>query len=227
MSRVAIEVAIKEGGAIKEVATKEMDRLLKTNLSSRATRVLSAAKGTGSRGTCISAVAVSSVFRAFVFLALVTCAALALLAAPAQSNVQLNVARTGPREVEEQTAKSVTRDYAAAWQSMARALEENNPGALTDVWTGFARERLISAIDQQRQSGVSLRYVDRGHRLEGVFYSPEGSALELHDTAQLERQVLDGGAVIHSEQLTAHYVVVMTPTSDRWQVRVFQSVPGL
>ncbi len=147
-------------------------------------------------------------------------------AAPSKSNVQLNLDSTGPREVEDQTARAVVRDYGAAWQNMGRALEQNNPSALGDVWTGFARDGMLSAIEWQKSSGLKVRYVDNGHKLEGVFYSPEGSALELHDTAQLERQVLDGSSVVQSEQLTAHYVVVMTPAADRWQVRVFQSVPN-
>jgi hypothetical protein len=128
--------------------------------------------------------------------------------------------------VEDQTARAVIRDYGSAWQSMARALEQNNAAALGNDWIGFAREGVLSAIEWQRGSGVIVRYIDKGHKLEGIFYSPEGSALELHDTAQLERQVLDGGSVIHSEQVTAHYIAVMTPAADRWQVRVLQSVPG-
>ena len=30
-----------------------------------------------------------------------------------------------------------------------------------------------------------------------MFYSPEGSAMELHDTAQLQIQLLDGDKVVH------------------------------
>jgi hypothetical protein len=140
-------------------------------------------------------------------------------------NVKLNVDKAGPREVEEQTEKAVLRDYAGAWRSLATALEQNNAGALGDLWAGFARQKFVDAIAQQQQSGVAVRYIDHGHQLNAVVYSPEGSALELHDTAQLERQVLDGATVIDSENVTVHYVVVMTPTTDHWQVRLLQSVP--
>ena len=75
-----------------------MTHALAKTLSSRATRILSTAKETGSRGTCISPL--SSVFRAFVFGFFLMSVALALLAAPAQSNVQLNLAHTSPREVD-------------------------------------------------------------------------------------------------------------------------------
>ncbi|MFB3813599.1 MAG: hypothetical protein ACE14L_05760 [Terriglobales bacterium] len=146
--------------------------------------------------------------------------------AAAAAAVELNVDHAGPREVEEQTQRAIVRDYAAAWQAMAQALADNNAGALGDYWAGSARQNLLAAIEQQKSSGLRVRYVDRGHKLEGVFYSTEGSALQLHDTAQVEKQVLDGGKLVASENVTEHYVVVMTPTADRWQVRVLQAVPG-
>ncbi len=155
--------------------------------------------------------------------------ALALLGSasgvPNQPGVRLNAANAGPREVEEQTQKAVLRDYAGAWRAMAQALEQSNPAALGDLWVGYARENLTDAIQEQKSTSISVRYVDQGHQLDALFYSPEGSALQLHDTAQLERQVLDGGNIIASENLTAHYIVVMTPASDRWQVRLLQAVP--
>jgi hypothetical protein len=149
-----------------------------------------------------------------------------LLASPvfaAENNVQLSVAQAGPREVEEQTQKAIVRDYNAAWRSLAAALEQNSPASLGDLWVGFAREKLVKAIAAQNRSGVRVRSLDRGHRLEAVYYSAEGSALELHDTAQIEQQLLDGNSVIHTEEVTAHYVVVMTPAADHWQVRILQA----
>jgi hypothetical protein len=151
--------------------------------------------------------------------------ALALRAATA-SPVQLSVTHAGPRQVEEQTEKGVLRDYSAAWKAYTTALSQNSPAALAELWVGFARQDAMDAIAAQQRSGVSLRYVDRGHNLDAVFYSQEGSALELHDTAEMQRQVLDGGSVIASDNVTAHYIVVMTPTSDHWQVRVLQAVPN-
>jgi hypothetical protein len=70
-----------------------------------------------------------------------------------------------------------------------------------------------------------MRYVDRGHQVNVIFYSPEGTALELRDTADIEQQVLDGGKVIHSEQLRQQYLVIFTLIEDKWKVRVMQAVP--
>ncbi len=50
--------------------------------------------------------------------------------------------------------------------------------------------------------------------------------MELRDTVQLEVQYLDGGKVIHSERVTGHYVVLMTPAENSWKVRILQEVPS-
>lgn len=141
------------------------------------------------------------------------------------ADIKLDIAHAGPRAVEEQTERGVLRDYAGAWRTLSAALEQNNAAALGDLWVGFARDKFTQAIAAQKQSGLKVRYLDRSHRLDAVFYSAEGSALELHDTAQIERQVMDGNEVVSSEEVTARYVVVMTPTSDHWQVRILQEQP--
>jgi hypothetical protein len=73
---------------------------------------------------------------------------------------------------------------------------------------------------------VRTRYVDHGHKLEAFFYSPDGGALELHDTADLEIKVLDGNNLVHSERVTLRYIGLMTPAADHWEVRVLESVPS-
>ncbi len=192
---------------------------------------MNSAQPPSSFGRCATRLMLALITGAFV-VAGVMAAVMTLHATPGPAptpstaaTVQLTVDRTGPREVEEQTQRAIVRDYGAAWNSMARALDSNDPGALGELWVGFARQKLLDAIAQQKAAGLRVRYIHRGHKLEGAFYSPEGSALELHDTAQLEMQTLDDGTVIDSQQVTAHYLVVMTPTADHWQVRILQAVP--
>ena len=67
--------------------------------------------------------------------------------------------------------------------------------------------------------------MDRGHKLEAIFYSPEGSAMQLRDTAKLEIEYLDGDTVVGREQVTAHYLALMTVAEDRWKVRLLQAAP--
>jgi hypothetical protein len=140
------------------------------------------------------------------------------------SAVSLNIGNVGPRDLssEEQTQKAIVRDYGKAWKNMADAVADNNPSALGDMWVGIAKDKLLSQINDQKSSGLSTRYIDRGHKLDALFYSSEGSALQLRDTAQVETQILDGGKVVGSDTATVHYIVVMTPTADHWQVRIMQ-----
>ncbi|HEY7353338.1 MAG TPA: hypothetical protein VH596_11280 [Terriglobales bacterium] len=140
--------------------------------------------------------------------------------------VQLNSDNMGPRPIEDLTSKSVPRDYALAWQTMEQAVAENRSGLLDAYFTGRARQDLIQRVKTQIQSGLRTRYIDRGHKLEGIFYSPAGDAMELRDHAQFDIQVLDGSKVIHEEPVNAEFIVLMTPGADRWLVRQLQATDG-
>jgi len=159
-------------------------------------------------------------------MALLAFVGMRLNAAANGSNVSLNIGQVGPRDLssEEQTQKAIVRDYGKAWKTLNEALSANNPQLLGDVWVGVAKDKWLSQIKDQKTSGLSTKYIDRGHKLDALFYSAEGSALQLRDTAQVETQVLDGGKVVGSDTATVHYIVVMTPTVDHWQVRVSQPV---
>lgn len=138
-------------------------------------------------------------------------------------HVELNAANIGPRPIEDLTSKSVPRDYALAWQSMEQALDQNQPGLLDAYFTGLAKEDLARRVDSQANSGLHTRYTDRGHKLEALFYSPAGDAIELRDREQVDVQVLDGSKVIYEEPTSTEYIVLMTPGADRWLVRQIQA----
>jgi hypothetical protein len=142
-------------------------------------------------------------------------------------SVHLNAQDMGPRTIEDLTSKSVPRDYSLAWQTMAQAIAQNRLDLLNGYFTGFAKDKLTKRIEDQRKAGVHVRYTDRGHKLTGLFYSPAGDAMQLRDEAQLDIQILDGDKVIHSEQVTLHYMVLMTPGADRWLVRDLQTTPDV
>jgi hypothetical protein len=151
---------------------------------------------------------------------------LAVLAASAPA-VTVDIQNSMPRQVEDATQKAVARDYAAAWQSMAEALDQNRPDLLGGSFIGTAGDKLTETIQQQKKAGLHRRYVDRGHKVQAMFYSSEGSAMELHDTAQLQIQLLDGDKVVASQDVTAQYVVLMTAAENSWKVRLLQQVPAL
>ena len=97
---------------------------------------------------------------------------------------------------------------------------------LAKNFIGTADDKLTAGIEAQGKTGLHQRIVDKGHRVEAAFDSPEGSAMELHDTAQLELQVMDGSKVIHAEDATVHYVALLTAAENSWKVRMLEAVPA-
>ena len=139
-------------------------------------------------------------------------------------NVQLNADTVTGKQLEDLTKKAVTRDYAKAWGTLAKAMDNNNAGLIDNDFVGVAQEKLASAVEQQAKTGLHRRYVDHGHKVDVLFYSPDGTSMQLRDTAQLEVQYLDGDKVLKSENVTKQYISLMTPTEVRWKVRVLQEV---
>jgi hypothetical protein len=144
----------------------------------------------------------------------------------AKPAVRLSVEHATPREVSDTVQQALVRDYSAAWQSLAAALADNNAAALSDSFIGFAQDQLTQRIKDQQETGLRTRIVDRGHQVDAIFYSTEGAAIELRDTATLETQILDGNTVIHSERAQLRYYVIMTGAEDRWKVRVLENAPS-
>jgi hypothetical protein len=140
--------------------------------------------------------------------------------------VQFDTSHIGPRQMEDVTGRNIPRDWGRAWQTLAIAYAQNRPDLLSRYFTGFAQQKLTAGIAAQEKSGVRTRYIDHGHKLAAYFYSPDGGAIELHDTADLEIQVLDGNNLVHSERVTLRYIGLMTPAADHWEVRLLESVPS-
>jgi hypothetical protein len=161
----------------------------------------------------------------FLIALLCACAAYYLGASASEEvpRVELNADNIGPRPIEELTSKSVPRDYAFAWQTMEQALEENQPALLEGYFTGLAKQDLVQRVNSQIKAGLHTRYEDRGHKLEALFYSPAGDAMQLRDRAQLDIQIFDGSKVIYEGPMAMEYVVLMTPGADRWMVRQIQA----
>lgn len=137
--------------------------------------------------------------------------------------VQLNVKNAQPREVEDVTQNAIVRDYTLAWQAISTSLANNTLQPLNENFAGFALDKFTQRVKDQKQNGLTTRIIDHGHKVDAIFYSQDGAAIELKDTASIETQVLDGGTVIHSDQSQIHYYAVMTGAEDRWKVRVLES----
>ncbi len=170
-------------------------------------------------------------FRSIVTSKVMWCASVvlmfAMLAAAADlPQVRLATEGVAPRALEDTTQQAIVRDYAKAWQALSTAREQNRIDVLESAFVGTARNDIEQAVREQQKSGLRVRYVDRGHKLQAMFYSQEGSALQLRDTAAIETQVLDGDTIVDSRTSTINYVVLMTPAADHWQVRMLQEVPS-
>jgi len=129
----------------------------------------------------------------------------------------------GSRPLEKQTEASVIRDYLQSWKSMRQALDQNQAADLDQDFIGVARDRLGETIAAQARSGIHSRYQDRSHDLQIVFYSPEGLSIQMTDNVEYEEQVLDKDKVLATTVIHQRYLVVLTPSEVRWQVRILQA----
>jgi hypothetical protein len=149
-------------------------------------------------------------------------------AAPSLSSlptVDFTVSR-GPRQMEELTRRRILHDYADAWQTLALGLEQNRAELLNGYFTGFAKDEYTETIAEQGGIGIHRHYIDHGHTLQALFYSPDGGVVQLEDSAEYEVQIFDGDRLLHAEKVSARFLVLMTPAADRWMVRLLQSVPA-
>jgi hypothetical protein len=129
----------------------------------------------------------------------------------------------GSRPLEKQTESSVIRDYLQSWKSMQAAFDQNQTSKLDPNFIGTARERLGEAIGGEAKLGLHTHYEDRSHDLQIVFYSPEGLSIQLIDTVIYEQQVFEKDKPLGKRTVTQRYLIVLTPSDVRWQVRIFQS----
>jgi hypothetical protein len=165
-------------------------------------------------------------FRGFSWLVVgIFLVALNCFAADNAPQVVLDVTKAAPRNVEPLTQRSIVRDYKFAWSNLSQALASNSSDPLNGLFEGTASSRLHDEVSDQLKNGLTTRYTNQSHKLDAVFYAPEGDVIELHDTAEYDLEVLDGSKSIHSEHAFMHYIVLMTPGADRWVVRQLQSVP--
>lgn len=147
-----------------------------------------------------------------------------LWAADVSPQVTLSVSKAAPRAVESLTQRALVRDYKFAWANVAHALESNSAEPLNGLFVGNANTWFIEAIKSQHLAGLSSRYLNQTHKVEAVFYAPEGDVIELQDLAEYDYELRDGTKTIHSEHAVVRYVVLMTPGADRWVVRQIQAV---
>src|SRR5271163_2675479 len=65
--------------------------------------------------------------------------------------VQLDAGGLAPRPIEELTGTTIARHYALAWRDLAEALESDRSERLEEEFVGFAKDRLVQRIAEQKQ----------------------------------------------------------------------------
>lgn len=160
--------------------------------------------------------------RTLIFAATLLVASFCFAQEPDLPSVRLDASHVTGKQLEDLTGQALARDYAKAWRTYAVAFDKNQADSIDNDFVGVAAEKLASAVAVQAKSGLHRRYVDRGHQVEALFYSPDGTSVELRDTARFEVQYMDGDKVLHTEDGTHNYIALMTPTEVRWKVRVLQ-----
>jgi hypothetical protein len=153
-------------------------------------------------------------------------AACVLAIAQSLPQVHLDADGLAPRPIEQLTGTTVARCYALAWRDMAQALESDRAAGIGEEFTGFAKDHLAQRIAEQTRTGVHVRIVDHGHHVKAIFYSTDGSAMQLIDQAQLEIQTYDGDKLLDTQNVPHEYMVLMTPGADRWYIRDLEEVSG-
>ncbi|HMF91859.1 MAG TPA: hypothetical protein VKL40_14535, partial [Candidatus Angelobacter sp.] len=103
------------------------------------------------------------------------------ISADGKPSVQFNADHAVPRQVDESVQQAIARDYSAAWQALGAAMATNSPGVLNENFVGLALDKLTRRIRDQESLGLRTRIIDRGHKVEAIFYSIDGSAMELKD----------------------------------------------
>jgi hypothetical protein len=129
----------------------------------------------------------------------------------------------GSRTIEKTTETAVIRDYLEAWTTMQTALERNQAAALEASFVGTALDKITNTIEEQTKLAVHARYHAQSHNLQFVFYSPEGSSIQLIDTVDYDEQVYDHDKLLTTKPIHERYLVVLTPSDVRWRVRIFQA----
>ena len=165
----------------------------------------------------------------FIITVLIAVAVCLLASAPASAQVQspevhLNAEGLAPRPIEELTGTTIARYYALAWHDLEAALSSGRTDVLGEEFVGFAKDRFMRRIAEQNQAGVHVQIVDHGHHLKAVFYSTDGTAMQLFDQAQLEIRTFDGNKLLDTQNAPREYMVLMTPGADRWYIRDLEEV---
>jgi hypothetical protein len=129
------------------------------------------------------------------------------------------------REMEQNTLKTIEKDYLFSWYIKNKSLENNKKNGIEDYYTQNARVNLYNSIDYNLKNKITIESTTLKHNPKLEFYSEDGQQVVFTDKNVIEFQkVYKDKKLISEVQDTATYKVLMLLEDGFWRIRHIQKM---
>ncbi|HCQ14281.1 cellulase family glycosylhydrolase, partial [Flavobacterium sp.] len=129
------------------------------------------------------------------------------------------------REMEQNTLKTIEKDYLFSWYIKNKSLENNKKNGIEDYYTQNARVNLYNSIDYNLKNKITIESTTLKHNPKLEFYSENGQQVVFTDKNVIEFQkVYKDKKLISEVQDTATYKVLMLLEDGFWRIRHIQKM---
>ncbi|WP_396178154.1 glycoside hydrolase family 2 TIM barrel-domain containing protein [Flavobacterium sp.] len=129
------------------------------------------------------------------------------------------------REMEQNTLKTIEKDYLFSWYIKNKSLENNKKNGIEDYYTQNARVNLYNSIDYNLKNKITIESTTLKHNPKLEFYSEDGQQVVFTDKNVIEFQkVFKDKKLISEVQDTATYKVLMLLEDGFWRIRHIQKM---
>ena len=129
------------------------------------------------------------------------------------------------REMEQNTLKTIEKDYLFSWYIKNKSLENNKKNGIEDYYTQNARLNLYNSIDYNLKNKITIESTTLKHNPKLEFYSEDGQQVVFTDKNVIEFQKIYKDKKLISEvQDTATYKVMMLLEDGFWRIRHIQKM---
>ena len=129
------------------------------------------------------------------------------------------------REMEQNTLKTIEKDYLFSWYIKNKSLENNKKNGIEDYYTQNARLNLYNSIDYNLKNKITIESTTLKHNPKLEFYSEDGQQVVFTDKNVIEFQkVYKDKKLISEVQDTATYKVLMLLEDGFWRIRHIQKM---
>jgi hypothetical protein len=129
------------------------------------------------------------------------------------------------REMEQNTLKTIEKDYLFSWYIKNKSLENNKKNGIEDYYTQNARVNLYNSIAYNLKNKITIESTTLKHNPKLEFYSEDGQQVVFTDKNVIEFQkVYKDKKLISEVQDTATYKVLMLLEDGFWRIRHIQKM---